>query len=111
MGNLLDSTEIPSIQKIIKKFCVINLIQGGLKAMEALAAGEGSIVSRGSSMSQDVASNEVCTFLILNISSLQLIPVNYDRLPEPVRECESHGDCRSGDSGYSGEYGSSGYFL
>lgn len=41
----------------------------GLKAMEELSKGrDGS--------SRQVASNEMCTFLILNISSLQLIPVN-----------------------------------
>lgn len=39
----------------------------GLKAMEGLKD-----LNHGSS----VASNEMCTFLILNISSLQLIPVN-----------------------------------
>lgn len=44
----------------------------GLKAMEALARleDEKKTVMRG------IASNEMCTFLIINISSLQLIPVN-----------------------------------
>lgn len=44
----------------------------GLKAMEELSRleEERNIRPRG------VASNEMCTFLILNISSLQLIPVN-----------------------------------
>ncbi len=45
----------------------------GLKAMKELAAfdeGRRDLVPRG------VASNEMCTFLIINISSLQLIPVN-----------------------------------
>ncbi|MDE5938492.1 MAG: hypothetical protein K2H37_05385 [Lachnospiraceae bacterium] len=37
----------------------------------ALAAGNGKDKKR-----ERVASNEMCTFLILNISSLQLIPVN-----------------------------------
>ena len=49
----------------------------GLKAMEALAdleqerhqSGEASVKSTAS------ASDEMCTFLVLNISSLQLIPV------------------------------------
>lgn len=41
----------------------------GLKAMEELAKGRDTL-------SRQVASNEMCTFLILNISSLQLIPVN-----------------------------------
>lgn len=43
----------------------------GLKAMEALAKLE---EERGNH--SHIASNEMCTFLILNISSLQLIPVN-----------------------------------
>lgn len=43
----------------------------GLKAMEQLAELE---KQRGKKVT--AASNEMCTFLILNISSLQLIPVN-----------------------------------
>ncbi len=43
----------------------------GLKAMEALASLE---KERG--RSDNVASNEMCVFLVINISSLQLIPVN-----------------------------------
>jgi len=43
----------------------------GLKAMEALADLEKERGKPG-----QIASNEMCTFLILNISSLQLIPVN-----------------------------------
>lgn len=43
----------------------------GLKAMEALSALE---EERGHPAG--IASNEMCVFLILNISSLQLIPVN-----------------------------------
>lgn len=43
----------------------------GLKAMEALAELEKERGRPG-----QIASNEMCTFLILNISSLQLIPVN-----------------------------------
>lgn len=43
----------------------------GLKAMEALADLE---KERGNSH-PEIASNEMCNFLILNISSLQLIPV------------------------------------
>ena len=91
---------------IIKKVPVINLTQGGLKAMEELAKleaerGTPGYVSAGEGIFADgkkkgnktgksggelpvsangksgrVASNEMCTFLILNISSLQLIPVN-----------------------------------
>lgn len=44
----------------------------GLKAMEALAH-----LSRSKSKKKaHIASKEMCTFLIINISSLQLIPVN-----------------------------------
>lgn len=62
----------------------------GLKAMEALADLEaeraqslsptqfpGDASTRGSHpLPNSTASNEMCTFLILNVSSLQLIPVN-----------------------------------
>ena len=58
----------------------------GLKAMEELARlqeerGDAAFISNregilGSVKRERVASNEMCTFLILNISSLQLIPVN-----------------------------------
>lgn len=43
----------------------------GLKAMEALSRLEEERGNR-----KGAASNEMCTFLIINISSLQLIPVN-----------------------------------
>ena len=43
----------------------------GLKAMEELAK-----IKKEKGLPEEVASNEMCTFLILNISSLQLIPVN-----------------------------------
>ena len=54
----------------------------GLKAMESLKdlekkrreeASKG--VYKGRTVSEETASNEMCTFLIINISSLQLIPV------------------------------------
>ena len=51
----------------------------GLKAMEALAqleAERGNPEYLPSATGSRRASNEMCTFLILNISSLQLIPVN-----------------------------------
>lgn len=49
----------------------------GLKAMEELSNLEDERRRSGRCSSpQGVASNEMCTFLILNISSLQLIPVN-----------------------------------
>ena len=44
----------------------------GLKAMEALKELENERAQKETS----IASNEMCTFLVLNISSLQLIPVN-----------------------------------
>lgn len=59
----------------------------GLKAMEALAdleaqrgtegyTGESAKGGKGKGKKERTASREMCTFLILNISSLQLIPVN-----------------------------------
>lgn len=63
----------------------------GLKAMEALARLEaergnpeyldcesdsGSDMGMGGGAGKRVASSEMCTFLVMNISSLQLIPVN-----------------------------------
>ena len=50
----------------------------GLKAMEELAKLEEERGTAGYALEGKgrVASNEMCTFLILNISSLQLIPVN-----------------------------------
>ena len=76
-----------------QNFRVINLTQAELKAMEELAkldgrAGAAGGSGRGSAADalgaaagrkgkrERVASREMCTFLILNISSLQLIPVN-----------------------------------
>ena len=51
----------------------------GLKAMEALGELEEDRRkgrALGIARQKGVASNEMCTFLILNISSLQLIPIN-----------------------------------
>lgn len=50
----------------------------GLKAMEALKEleEERRNASPGSAMPRGTASDEMCTFLILNISSLQIIPIN-----------------------------------
>lgn len=51
----------------------------GLQAMEALGELEKERRETGNgkrAVPKGVASNEMCTFLILNISSLQLIPVN-----------------------------------
>lgn len=46
----------------------------GLKAMEELA--KDPIPQKGKIMPGHISTNEMCTFLVLNISSLQLIPVN-----------------------------------
>jgi spore maturation protein A len=46
----------------------------GLKAMEELAADP--IPQKGIRIPSHIATNEMCTFLVINISSLQLIPVN-----------------------------------
>ena len=64
--------------KFLQKLRVTNLTQAGLKAMEELAKLEAERGTPGyvSADGKRVASNEMCTFLILNISSLQLIPVN-----------------------------------
>lgn len=46
----------------------------GLKAMEELAADP--IPQQGKLIPSHISTNEMCTFLVINISSLQLIPVN-----------------------------------
>lgn len=49
----------------------------GLRAMESLKELEEDRRNKGiSRIAPDTASNEMCTFLIINISSLQLIPMN-----------------------------------
>ncbi len=48
----------------------------GKARRKGAGATDGSLVSGGEKPGERVASNEMCTFLILNISSLQLIPVN-----------------------------------
>ena len=82
----------------------------GLKAMEQLAelekqrAGQGT--EKGRRGSEDrrygaeatAASNEMCTFLILNISSLQLIPVNM------IAYRSQYGDHCSGAGGHTVQY-------
>ena len=92
----------PLLQDIFHKVRVTNLTQGGLKAMEELAKLEaqrgnpeyleaesgGALEGEPGHRKMETydggykksggrrASNEMCIFLILNISSLQLIPVN-----------------------------------
>lgn len=46
----------------------------GLKAMEELSADP--IPQKGKILPSHISTNEMCTFLVINISSLQLIPVN-----------------------------------
>lgn len=82
--------EILGVYVIFYKVRVINLTQGGLRAMSDLEELERE---RGNGEYMDAkvgiaaatgfmdcgartASNEMCTFLVMNISSLQLIPVN-----------------------------------
>ena len=48
----------------------------GLKAMEALRDLEEERRKRGVGRPKGTAGNEMCTFLVLNIASLQLIPIN-----------------------------------
>lgn len=63
----------PLLQDIFHKVRVTNLTQGGLKAMKEFA-----VLERKRTGNEKVlkASDEMCTFLVINISSLQLIPVN-----------------------------------
>ncbi len=83
-NSTIEERENPLLQDIFHKLRVTNLTQGGLKAMEELAkleAERGTVgyLNDGKEVGgkrERVASNEMCTFLILNISSLQLIPVN-----------------------------------
>lgn len=67
-------------QQYIAVNCVSNFLglgwaatPAGLKAMEALAQEKRL---RSPHMESGLASEEMCTFLVLNISSLQLIPMN-----------------------------------
>ena len=46
----------------------------GLRAMEELA--KTPVPQKGKSFPSHIATDEMCTFLVVNISSLQLIPVN-----------------------------------
>lgn len=46
----------------------------GLKAMEELSANP--VKQKGKLLPSHIATDEMCTFLVVNISSLQLIPVN-----------------------------------
>ena len=67
----------------------------GLQAMEELAKLEESRRSL-----KGIASNEMCNFLILNISSLQLIPVNVIAYRSQYGSVNPGIDCRGGDYCY-----------
>lgn len=79
----------------------------GLKAMEELRGLQNGKKKSGNG----VASKEMCTFLILNISSLQLIPVNIIALPQPVRKRKSGGDRRTWHGGDHSEHRGGSHFL
>ena len=71
----------PLLQDIFHKVRVTNLTQGGLKAMKELAVIERERLAKQRGIKPDdieikKASDEMCTFLVINISSLQLIPVS-----------------------------------
>ena len=81
--------EHPALEQIAVN-CIANVLglgwaatPAGLKAMEELSAleedryrKEGVMRPRSRVVPPGTASDEMCTFLVLNISSLQLIPVN-----------------------------------
>lgn len=52
------------------------ILADGKKKLNRAGTGGGELPAAANGKSGRVASNEMCTFLILNISSLQLIPVN-----------------------------------
>ena len=63
--------------------CIANMLglgwaatPAGMKAMEELSKLEEIRRERGAGVPAGTASDEMCTFLVLNISSLQLVPVN-----------------------------------
>lgn len=68
----------PAMEQIAMN-CIANMLglgwaatPAGLRAMEELK----KLKEESKIFAEDVASDEMCTFLVLNISSLQLIPVN-----------------------------------
>ena len=78
----------------------------GLKAMEELGKLEDDRrlgKAPGIARKKGVASNEMCTFLIINIAPAH--PHECDCLPEPVREPEPGGDRGRGDRGNGSQYG------
>ena len=70
----------PALEQIAVN-CIANVLglgwaatPAGLKAMEELA--KTPIPQKGKIIESHISTNEMCTFLVLNISSLQLIPVS-----------------------------------
>ena len=52
------------------------------------------------------ATKEMCTFLIINVSSLQLIPMNLIAYRAKYGSNRSGGDCRSRNTGYRDQHNS-----
>ena len=72
----------PAMEQIALN-CIANMLglgwaatPAGMKAMEELSKLEKIRRERGAGVPAGTASDEMCTFLVLNISSLQLVPVN-----------------------------------
>lgn len=82
----------------------------GLKAMEELKKVEEERGMGGAARQEGTASNEMCTFLIINISSLQLIP-EHDCIQEPVWKRKSHSHCRACPGGYLYQHSGCGDIL
>lgn len=62
-------------------------------------------------VSKGTASNEMCTFLIMNISSLQLIPVNIIAYRSQYHSTSPAARHRSLFCSNNGKYTGSGHFL
>ena len=58
-----------------------------------------------------IASNEMCTFLIINVSSLQADSREYDRLSGEIWKCGSDGNRRTGNSCHRCQHCSGSDFL
>lgn len=86
----------------------------GLKAIKEMAKIERArLVEKNVDISKVKlrASNEMCTFLVINISSLQLIPVNIIAYRSQYGSVNPGGDSRSGTYSNGGEYTGSSCFL
>ena len=87
----------------------------GLKAMKDLENLEekrrgGRLLGR-TPVPPGTASREMCTFLIMNISSLQLIPVTMIAYRSQYGSVNPRRHHRPGDSGYRGKHRCGGDFL